>query len=164
MYQTTRIKELTIARKHISEVPQVKLSYSSKVKAADRVQVNSSKIAYEVLKESWDESTIELFESMKIIFLNRGNRILGIMNHSSGGSAGCIVDVKLIFQAALLSSAHAIILAHSHPSGTLKPSNEDLKITQKVKNAGILFEISVLDHLILSPYDGYFSLADDGLI
>jgi len=97
------------------------------------------------------------------LLLNRGNRVLGIMNVSSGGVSGTIADPKIIFTAALKSNASALVLSHNHPSGTLKPSQPDISLTKKLVDGGKLLDITVLDHLIVTN-EGYYSFADEGLL
>ena len=99
---------------------------------------------------------------MKIILLNRASRVLGIADLSTGGTNGCLLDLKIVFQYAIKANASSIILAHNHPSGNLKPSDADLIITRKVNDAARLLDIQLLDHLILSPEDNYYSLSDEG--
>ena len=82
---------------------------------------------------------------------------------SKGGITGTIADVRLILSVALKTLATGLILAHNHPSGNLKPSEADIQLTQKVKDAAKLMDIEVLDHMILSS-NGYFSFTDDGII
>jgi DNA repair protein RadC len=146
----------------LSNVAEVKVSYSTKVPARDRRQITSSQDAEEIFRLSWDLETIESVESMKLLLLNRANRVLGIVNLSTGGTSGCVVDVKVLFQHALLAHASAIIMAHSHPSGNSQPSAQDISITKKVKEGGAILDISLLDHIILTPYDGFYSMADEG--
>ena len=98
-----------------------------------------------------------------MLFRSRGNKLLGYLLVSVGGVTGTVVDPKVIFQAALKSNACSIILAHNHPSGNPEPSRNDLLITGKIKEAGKLLEIKVLDHLIILP-DSYHSMADAGEI
>ncbi len=147
----------------ILKVAEVKLSYSTKVKASDRVQITSSKDAECILREYWDD-TMEHIESMKLILLNRANKVLGITNLTTGGTTGTVCDVKVVFQYAINANATGIILAHNHPSGNLNTSTQDRTITSQIREAGKFLNISLLDHLILSPYDGYLSLADEGLL
>ena len=144
-------------------VAEVQLSYLTKVKASDRPKIACSRQAEEILRNFWDHS-LEHHESMHLILLNRANRVLGVTKLSSGGTSGCIVDVKIIFQYALKANACGIILAHNHPSGNTQPSDNDKRLTQKVKEAGMLLDKSLLDHLILTPYDGYYSMADEGIL
>jgi DNA repair protein RadC len=102
-------------------------------------------------------------EELKVMLLNRENRVLGIADVSVGGIHGTIVDPKMIFAIALKGKASSIILAHNHPSGNLELSYKDKTITAKLVQAGILLELQVADHLILTQ-DGYTSLADNNLI
>lgn len=80
---------------------------------------------------------------------------------SKGGVSGTVVDLKIVFAAALKGRASSIILAHNHPSGNLKPSQADIELTRKFRKAGEILDISVLDHLILSPDGDYYSFADE---
>ncbi len=146
----------------LSNIAEVKISYSTKVKASERRSITCSRDADEMLRLLWDVNTIEYIESMKIILLNRANKVLGIANLSIGGTSGTVIDAKTVFQYALKANASSIILAHNHPSGNLKPSDQDLAITRKIKDGGKLLDISLLDHLIISAYDGYYSMADEG--
>jgi len=147
----------------LSNVAEVQLTYITKVKATDRPQITSSKDAAEIFRNSWDH-TIEYTETVKLILLNRANRVLGITTLSTGGTTGCIVDVKVVFQYALKANASSCILAHCHPSGNLKASQVDITITKKVREAGELLDIKLLDHIILTAYDGYTSMADEGIL
>ncbi len=146
-----------------TNVSEIELIYRSKVKASERPRVRDSKEAYTLLMFHWDLDKIELLEEFKVIFLNQANKVLGIFNVSSGGITGTVADPRLIFSAALKASACNIMLAHSHPSGNLKPSRADEELTQKLKNAGQFLDIRVIDHLIVTK-DQYFSFADEGLI
>lgn len=146
-----------------SKVAEVELVYRSKVKASQRPQVKTSLDAYMILSELWDEGTMDLQESFKVLMLNRGNKVLCLYNASSGGITGTVADPRLIFTAALKASAVSIILAHNHPSGLLVPSRADEELTMKFKGAGQLLDIKVVDHLILTA-ESYYSFADEGLI
>ncbi len=145
------------------QVTEIKLTYKSKVKAADRPQITCSRDAYMVLLSNWSEG-IDLFEEFYILLLDRSNRAMGRYRVSQGGIAGTVVDAKLVFAAALKGRAASIVLAHNHPSGNLKPSQADIDLTRKLCKAGELLDILVVDHLILSPEGGYYSFADEGLI
>lgn len=145
------------------QVSEVELIYKPIVKASQRPKIESSRDCFNLLIASWDQNNIELFEQFKIILLNRANRVLGIVNISSGGTAATIADPKLIFGSALKAAAAAIVLAHNHPSGNLKASQADLDMTRKLKSGGMLLEVAVLDHLIITP-TAYTSLSDDGMM
>jgi DNA repair protein RadC len=114
--------------------------------------------------ENWNPDTIEHVEEFKILLMNRSNSVLGIMDVSKGGISGCVVDNHIIFQAAIKANASGIIVCHNHPSGNLNPSESDSKITQKIKDAGNLMDIQLLDHLILTMDGEYYSFADNGLL
>ena len=100
-------------------------------------------------------------EEFWIVMLNRANEVLRTEKISEGGVSGTIADPKLIFKTALDHLASAIILVHNHPSGNLKPSQADLDLTKKLKQAGGFLEIAVLDHVIFTDH-GYYSFVDEG--
>lgn len=102
-------------------------------------------------------------EEFWIVLLNRANNVLSQHLISKGGQAGTIADPKIIFQAALENHAASVILCHNHPSGNLKPSQADLNLTRKLRDAGQLLDIAVLDHVIFTN-SSYFSFADEGMI
>ena len=140
---------------------EVELVYKNPVKASERFRIASSNEAYTILLKSWDENKIGFVEQFKIILLDRASKVLGIYEVCQGGTCGVVVDVKLIFAAALKACAHGIILTHNHPSGNLTASEADKLMTRKIKKAGELLEIPVLDHIIVTS-EGYYSFADDG--
>ncbi len=146
-----------------SLVSEIQLSYSLDVKPHERPKVCSGSDAYRIFKENWDPNSIELREEFKILLLNRANRVLGIFTVSSGGVSSTVVDPKLVFASALAANSSAIILAHNHPSGNLKPSQADIQLTRKLVNGGKLLDISVYDHLIIT-YDGYTSFSEEGIL
>ena len=143
------------------KVGEVELSYKPKFKNLHKII--SSEDAYKVLLPTYKEGTICYKEYFKVLFLNQGNQVLGYTLISEGGITDTTVDVRVILQAALLTNSVALVLAHNHPSGNLKPSKEDLRLTKQVKDAAQLMRISVLDHLILTDA-GYYSFADEGTL
>jgi DNA repair protein RadC len=102
-------------------------------------------------------------EEFWVLLLNRNNLVIDKLMISRGGLTGTIIDVRIIMKMALDNLACSIILGHNHPSGNLIPSEADKEITQKIKEAGKLLDISVLDHLIIGN-NSYFSFTDEGLI
>lgn len=102
-------------------------------------------------------------EEFWVLMLNRANRVIRKVQISQGGVNGTVADPKIIFKAALESLASAIILAHNHPSGNLSPSQADIELTKKVKEAGKTLEITVLDHIIVAGQN-YYSFADEGVM
>lgn len=145
------------------EVAEIQLSYKSKVKPSQCPKINSSKEAYSILLDSWDDDKLEFIEQFKILLLNRANRVLGICEVSTGGGGATIVDPRVVFVAAIKSNSTSIILAHNHPSGQLRPSEADIKLTKRLTEGGRLLDIPVLDHIILTS-EGYYSFADEGLL
>lgn len=145
------------------KVAEVELSYKTKVKASERPHIISSEDAYNLLKMVWDEGKIGFVEEFKVLLLNRANRVLGLVNVSSGGVCGTVADPKIIYVAALKANACALIISHNHPSGNVKPSRADEELTQKIKTAGSFLDIKLLDHLVITE-ENYFSFADEGLL
>jgi len=103
------------------------------------------------------------YEEFWILFLNRSNKVINRMKLSQGGVSGTVTDVRMVMKKAIEYLASGIIVCHNHPSGNLNPSESDSKITQKIKDAGNLMDIQLLDHLIISEKD-YYSFADNGLL
>jgi DNA repair protein RadC len=124
--------------------------------------INDSNAAFDILATLFPQETICLQEQFVVLYLNRANRVIGSYQLSKGGITGTIADVRLILSVALKTLASGLILAHNHPSGNLKPSETDIQLTNKVKQAAKLMDIEVLDHMILSS-NGYFSFTDEGL-
>lgn len=102
-------------------------------------------------------------EEFWILLLNRANKIIEPMRVSEGGLTGTVVDPRVIFRKAIEKNAVSLILCHNHPSGNTKPSEADLQITRKMKEAGKMIDIQVLDHIIVSD-SGYYSFAEEGII
>lgn len=142
-------------------IAEVQISYSSKVPAKDRLQVKGSKNAADALRLVYPG--MEHKEYFYVLLLNRANKILGYYQVSSGGISGTVVDQRIVFQAAIKANASAMILAHNHPSGQLTPSQADIDLTKKMKAAGEIMDIPVLDHLIMTE-ESYYSFADEGII
>ena len=145
------------------QVSEIEVSYRPKFKASERPQITCSKDIYEIFYNNWNLNKLEYVEQFKMLLLNRGNKVIGIYEVSTGGVAGTIADPKLIFSASLKCNATGIILAHNHPSGNLRPSQADIHLTKKIKSGGEILDIAVLDHLIVTA-EGYYSFADEGLM
>lgn len=145
------------------EVAEIQLTYKTKVKPSQRPSIKSSKDASTILRNSWDEDKLELIEQFKVLLINRANKVLGIVEISTGGIAGTVADPKLIFVAAIKAGACGMILSHNHPSGNLKPSQNDIQLTNKIKEGGKLLEVNVHDHIILTS-ESYYSFANEGLL
>lgn len=128
--------------------------------ATERAKITSSHVAYELLHKRLSDLPHEEFW---ILLLNRANQVIKDECLSKGGISGTVVDVRLICKSAIESSASGVIIAHNHPSGQIAPSEQDKSITKKLKEGLKLFEISLLDHIIVGDQK-YFSFSDDGMI
>ena len=144
-----------------AKFPEITLKY--KTGNVLKAKLTSSNDSYEMFKKVFDEDTLELNESAMCIFLNNNNSTIAWFKVSQGGISGTIIDIRLILATALKCNASAILLAHNHPSGNLRPSGSDIKITEKLKSACEVMDIRLLDHLIITS-EKYFSLADEGLL
>jgi len=144
-------------------VPELKLICKQNFKASERPRVNNSIDSYNILLSTWNKDLIDYIEEFKILLLNTANKVIGCLGISKGGFRNTIADPRVIFAAALTGCASSIILAHNHPSGNLKPSDQDISLTNKLKNGGLLLDIMVVDHIIITS-EGYYSFADNGLI
>lgn len=126
----------------------------------ERTKITSSLASYGVIKQFYHED-ITLYESFFLLLLNNSNETIGFVKISQGGITGTVVDVRIIAKYCVEVLATSCILAHNHPSGKLFPSEADLAITKKTKEALAILEVKVLDHLILTDV-GYYSFADEG--
>lgn len=126
----------------------------------DRVKIQSSQQAYDLITSDLADLQHEEFW---IILLKRNSELIKKIRISTGGLAGTVADVRLIFKYGLEELASSIILVHNHPSGALKPSHQDVAMTKRMIEAGKLLDITVVDHLIYTD-SGYFSFADQGMM
>lgn len=123
-------------------------------------KISSSKSAFDIIHPIIGDL---IHEEFWVLYLNNSNKVIYKSQLSKGGITGTVVDVRLIFKTALEHNAVSMILCHNHPSGILQASDQDLKVTRKIKEAGMSLDISVLDHLIVTNYS-YISFADEGIL
>jgi DNA repair protein RadC len=128
--------------------------------AVELQKITSSQTVFELMQPILGELPHEEFW---IIYLNNANKIISKFQLSKGGITGTLVDVRLVFKTALTQGAVGVILVHNHPSGTLKPSESDKQITQKLKVAGEQLDIKILDHVIVTETN-FFSFSDEGIL
>lgn len=145
-------KQLTLQEMEVVYMPNEALVSTPKI--------SSSEDAYNLLFKSYNPKTIACQEEFIVLYVNRANVPLGIYKAAKGGISSTTADVRLIMSVALKAMASGIIISHNHPSGNVKPSLSDDAITQKMRDAGKLLEIPVLDHIIVAPHHGYFSYVD----
>ncbi len=146
--------------KAISIVSALELGRRRLGEVTKRQKIQSSLDLYNLIKPHLMDLKVEEFW---VVLLNKANVVMDKVQISSGGVSGTVADARLIFKPAISALASAVILIHNHPSGNLKPSTPDIKLTDKMKKAGELLDINVLDHIIFTD-KGYYSFADDGMI
>lgn len=144
-----------------NKVAEIMVSYRPE-KTID-FKLEKSRESFELILNNWDEDKIQMQEEVKLILLNRSNKVLGIYSLATGGITSCVVDVRLILSVALKTLATGLIIVHNHPSGNINPSADDRKITEQLKSACKIMGIQLLDHLIITKED-YFSFADEGIL
>jgi len=147
----------------MTQIPEikVKVTFDKKVKKSELLSLTSSDKTVEILREIFDADTFDWKEEVVLLCLNRRNALVGYYKVSSGGVSGTVLDPKVIFTVALNCTASGIIIAHNHPSGNLTPSVEDDRITAKIKEAGKMLDITLIDSVILTD-EGYYSYIDNG--
>lgn len=128
--------------------------------APERPSITSSAAAFELIRSKLADLQHEEFW---LLLLDRGNRLLELLSVSSGGMHGTVADPKVIFKKALDKRASCLVLCHNHPSGQLRPSEEDIVLTRKLTEGARLLDIAVQDHLIVAS-TGYYSFADNGMM
>lgn len=128
--------------------------------AAVLPRITSSREAYNLMYEKLTDLPQEEFW---VVMLNAANRVIDMQQVSRGGITATLVDVKLLLKPVILQQASAIMLFHNHPSGSLQPSRADDELTQKIKSAAALFDIRVLDHIIVAD-TAYYSYSDAGVL
>lgn len=127
-----------------------------------KAKITSSRDAADYIRQFYN-TDIEIYESFFILLMNKSNNTIGFAKIGSGGVAVCAVDVKLIAKFAVDTLASAVIFAHNHPSGNKQPSQNDISLTRTAKEALKLFDVNVLDHVILTE-DSYYSFTDEGVM
>lgn len=127
-----------------------------------KVKISSSKDAADFIRKFYSDD-IEIYESFFLLLLNRANNTVGYAKISQGGITGTVVDTKIIAKYIIDTLSSAVILAHNHPSGALKPSQADIQVTKKITKVLEMVDSKVLDHVILTD-EGEYSFADNGLI
>lgn len=142
------------------KVAEVELAYRPKVK--QRTKLTSSEDCYKyLLDRCFDEATINHHEEFKCIFLGNSLQVLGWSTISKGGLNETLVDVRVVLQYALLMNASLIVCGHNHPSGSMRPSKDDDRLTERLKKACELLSIKMLDHLVVTN-ETYYSYNDEG--
>lgn len=136
--------------------------YSLKYTKTDiqKTKVTTSESASNVIRKFYFDD-INIYESFFILLLNSQNNTTGFAKISQGGTAGTVVDIKIIAKYAVDSLSPNVIICHNHPSGNKQPSDADLNITRRIKDALLLLDIKLIDHIIITEND-FYSFADNG--
>lgn len=129
----------------------------------EKIKISNSTDAYNILSKLFSEDTVAWTEEVILLAVNKANEVYGWYRLSQGGTTGTILDPKVVFSILLNAGASGFMVAHNHPSGNLKPSQEDIRITKKLFNAGDFLDITLLDHIIITPNGSYLSMADEKL-
>lgn len=162
------VKELCKTYKGIGQVKAITLLAALQLGAraakdamvVDEVVISSSRVAYDLMRHRFERIQHEEFW---VLLIDRAGHMIRDVRISQGGTAATVVDVKLIMKSAIESLAASIILFHNHPSGALRPSVEDDRLTKRIKEASAILDIRVSDHLIVTS-TSYYSYADQGRI
>lgn len=155
-----KLSSKTVANENVKFASEYTLGVKEKKVEWAAPVIKSSRDANEYIQKLYSDD-IDLYESFYLLLLNSRNKIKGHVKISQGGVSGTVADPKLIMLYAAQTLSTAVILVHNHPSGNLKPSVSDIKLTRKIKDALNLIDVSTLDHII-STSDGYYSFADMG--
>jgi len=145
------------------EVPEIDIE---KIRTID-LNIDNNKIlslddSIRVLKQIYDKGSINAYEEVKILFLDNSNKVIGIYNHSKGGITGTVIDVEMVCALALKCLAKGVIMSHNHPSGSLRFSDADIKVSKELKNALNLFRIALLDSIVITE-NGFTSMTNEGI-
>ena len=145
-------------KKYKNTISEYSLKYTKS--EIQKTKVTTSKSASNVIRQFYFDD-INIYESFFILLLNRANNTTGFAKISQGGTAGTVVDIKIIAKYAVESLSSSVIICHNHPSGNITPSESDINTTKKVKDVLLLLDIKLIDHIILSE-NTYYSFADNG--
>ena len=145
-------------KKYKNTISEYSLKYTKS--EIQKTKITTSESASNVIRKFYFDD-INIYESFFILLLNKANNTTGFAKISQGGTAGTIVDIKIIAKYAVESLSSAVIICHNHPSGNITPSETDINITKKIKDVLLLLDIKLIDHIILSE-NNYYSFADNG--
>ena len=142
---------------------EMKVAYRSRTKVLERQTIRIPQDAERYLRLIWNKATLELVEEFVVVCLNGSHQATGWVKVSSGGFNAASIDLRVVFAIALQTASTAIVVAHNHPSGSPEPSGVDIQLTRRLKEAGKLLTVDVLDHIILTK-EASFSFSEHGLM
>jgi DNA repair protein RadC len=148
----------------MKKLSEIQIVYRTSKNAQMLPVLRNAEDAYKVVLPYFNSDTIAIQEQFIACYLNSANQVKGVYAGFSGGISGTMADIRIILAIALKTGSTGIIVAHNHPSGNLKASKDDIRLTDNLKSACLTMEISLIDHLIISPYSTYMSFIDSGLL
>ena len=151
---------MKIEEKLPENIDRIEIYYNCKLKPSERQKITNSKDCANLFFSIFDINKIEHKEMFYCMYLNRANKVLGVLMISEGGTSQSTCDPKNVFQGALLLNASALVLSHNHPSGNTQPSAEDCKLTKKIKEGATLLDMFLLDHIIINSEREFYSFSD----
>jgi DNA repair protein RadC len=149
---------------NITNLGEVDVIYRYTDTLNDRPVIKSADEAITIFKQLFISEKLGLQEQFVVIYLNRCNKVIGTSNLFVGGVSGTVVDLKILLSVGIKLMATGILVSHNHPSGNLQPSDADIKLTKKIVQALECLDMTLLDHLIISPEFKYLSFANEGLL
>jgi DNA repair protein RadC len=144
----------------LTTVAEIQVSYQPAGKPIHKI--STSKDAYDILMNYYPQETIHLKEHFVVLYLNNANKVMGVYRLSEGGMTATVADVRIVLGIALKVAARGLIISHNHPSGEIQPSGADKAITKKLKEACLLMDLTLCDHIIVSGNGDYYSFCDGG--
>ena len=150
--------------RELHSLNEIEIRYRRKPIQQEVRRIQNSSDAIALLRQLYDKNRIHYKEESIAIFLNRNNDVLGFQKLSSGGLTGTIVDARILFSIALKTLSSGIILSHNHPSGNLKPSSQDVSLTDRLRKFGKMIDVCLLDHIIVDDTFNYYSFAEEGTL
>ena len=156
MKATEQNEQFTVTEVTTNYKPAFKIAYRPKI-------LNPNDLHYMIMQYEPMKEFVHYKEIFMAIYVNQNSNILSIQKIGEGGLTATSVDVRIIMQSALLQCATGIFLVHNHPSGQLRPSQADKTLTQQIKQAAQLFNIEILDHLIITE-DKYYSMFEEDVL
>lgn len=151
-------------KNNITNLGEVDVIYRYKNTLNDRPEIKTAEDALGIFKQLFISEKLGLQEQFVVIYLNRCNKVIGTSNLFVGGISGTVVDMKILLSVGIKLMATSILVSHNHPSGNLQPSDADIKLTKRIMQALECLDMTLLDHLIISPEFKYLSFANEGLL
>lgn len=145
-------------------VEEITVKYSPSIKNNEPIFIKSSQDCYTHLRPFFCSDTLEVQEQFLVMYLNHRKKVIGVYRLSKGGITVTVADIRLVLSVALKTLATSIVISHNHPSGNPNPSMADIKVTMKFKQACEIMEIELIDHLVVTQGEEFYSFKDNGIM